>query len=77
MEVKDHNSSYEVNKKTGRKGDKGDKGDEGSNAKKEQHYKTKENATTGVDPKLVEKRFKNNDFLACGKPTITGPNAVG
>jgi hypothetical protein len=67
-EVKDHNSSYRVNKKTGKKGDKGDKGDKGSNTKKEQRYKTKEDATKGVDPKLVDKRFKNNDCLACGKP---------
>jgi hypothetical protein len=67
-EVKDHNSSYRVNKKTGKKGDKGEKGDKGSNAKKEQRYKTKEDATKGVDPKLVDKRFKNNDCLACGKP---------
>jgi hypothetical protein len=66
-EVKDHNSSYRVNKKTGKMGDKGDKGDKGSNAKKEQSYKTKEDATKGVDPKLVEKRFKNNDCLVCGK----------
>jgi hypothetical protein len=67
-EVKDHNSSYRVNKKTGKKGDKGEKGDKGSNAKKEQRYKTKEDATKGVDPKLVDKQFKNNDCLACGKP---------
>lgn len=67
-EVKDHNSSHRVNKKTGKKGDKGEKGDKGSGAKKEQRYKTKEDATKGVDPKLVDKRFKNNDCLACGKP---------
>lgn len=67
-EVKDHNSSHRVNKKTGRKGDKGEKGDKGSGTKKEQRYKTKEDATKGVDPKLVDKRFKNNDCLACGKP---------
>ena len=28
----------------------------------------KDDATKGIDPKLVEKRFKNNDCLACGKP---------
>ena len=27
-----------------------------------------EDATKGVNPKLVEKRFKNYDCLACGKP---------
>jgi hypothetical protein len=67
-EVKDHNSSYRVNKKTGKKGDKGEKGDKGANAKKEERYETWEDATKGVDPKLVDKRFKNNDCLTCGKP---------
>jgi hypothetical protein len=67
-EVKDHNASHRVNKKTSKKYEKGDKGDKGSSAKKDQRYKTKEDATKGVDPKLVEKRFKNNDCLACGKP---------
>ena len=28
----------------------------------------KEDATKGVNPKLVEKRFKNNDCLPCSKP---------
>jgi len=67
-EVKNHNSSHWVNKKTGKKGDKGDQSDKGSSAKKEQRYEMKEDITKGVDPKLVEKRFKNNDCLACGKP---------
>jgi len=67
-EVKDHNSSHRINKKSGKKSDKGDQGDKGSSAKKEQRYKTKDDATKGVDPKLVEKRFKNNDCLVCGKP---------
>jgi len=67
-EVKDHNSSHQVNKKTGKKSDKGDRTNKGSSAKKEQHYKTKDGATKGVDPKLVEQLFKNNNCLACGKP---------
>jgi len=67
-EVKDHNSSHQVNKKPGKKSNKGDRSDKGSSAKKKQHYKTKEDATKGVDPKLVEKRFKNNNCLVCGKP---------
>jgi len=66
-EVKDHNSSYRANKKTGKKSDRGDRSDKGSSAKKEQCYKTKDDTTNGVDPKLVEKRFKNNDCLACCK----------
>jgi len=68
QEVKDHNSLHHVNKKTGKKSDKGDRSDKESSAKKKQRYKTKDDATKGVDPKLVEKRFKNNDCLACGKP---------
>jgi len=48
-EVKDHNSSHRVNKKTGKKSDKADRSDKGSSAKKEQHYKTKEDAIKGVD----------------------------
>jgi len=48
-EVKDHNSSHGVNKKTGKKSDKGDQSDKGSSAKKEQRYKTKEDALKGVD----------------------------
>jgi len=66
--VKDHNSSHQVNKKTGIKSNKGDRSDKGSSAKKEQCYKMKDDAAKGVDPKLVEKRFKNNDCLTCGKP---------
>lgn len=67
-EVTDHNASHRVNKKTSKKYKKGDKGDKGSSVKKEQCYKTKEDATKGVDPKLVEKGFKNKDCLACSKP---------
>jgi len=66
--VKDHNSSPWVNKKTRKKRDRGDRSDKGSSAKKEQHYKTKDDATKGVDPKLVEKCYQNNDCLACSKP---------
>ena len=67
-EVKDHNSSHRVNKKTGKKSDKGDRSDKGSSAKKKQRYKMKDDATKGVNPKLVEKQFKNKDCLTCGKP---------
>jgi len=67
-EVKDHNSSHWVNKKSGKRGDKRDQSDKGSSTKKEQRYEMKEDITKGVDAKLVEKRFKNNDCLACGKP---------
>jgi len=67
-EVKYHNSSHQVNKKTRKKSDKGDRDNKGSSVKKEQRYKMKDDATMGVYPNLVEQRFKNNNYLACGKP---------
>ena len=80
-EVKDHNSSHRVNKKPGKKSDKEDRSDKGSSTKMEQCYKTKQDTPKGVDPKLVEKRFKINDCLACGKPNhrwfqCRGPNVT-
>jgi hypothetical protein len=76
-EVKDHNSSYRVNKKTGKKGDKGEKGDKGSNAKKEQRYKTKEDATKGVDPNWSTSDSRITIVLPAENRTIAGSNAVG
>jgi len=64
----DDNSSHCVNKKTGKLGDRGDKGDKGLGTKKKQCDQTKEDATNGLYPKMDEKRFKNNDCLACGEP---------
>jgi len=76
-EVKDHNSSHRVNKKTRKKSDKGDRGDKGSTRRRSNATRRRMTQPRGSTPSWLKNVSRITIASHVGNQTIAGSNARG